>query len=221
MRESVPRVDVWYTSTLPMSFYSQTAIKMQCRDAKANDSGGGYPVARFSGDGSWRFLQIALALASLATIANGEPAHARNRTTPVSTSATPAVATELVDVVAAYIAAGEQNDPAARGKYLGPKVFYYGHARTHQQAVKEITTLYRRWPQRKFALTESIDLFEIPNHHGVYRVTAVYEYKFDNQNEHLSGKSKLTCVVEHDQQGTRITGIDEKLVSGSTVYQGG
>lgn len=160
-------------------------------------------------------------MASLAALANGEPVHARNRTTPVSTPANPAVATELVDVVAAYIAAGEQNDPAARGKYLGSKVFYYGHARTHQQAVREITTLYRRWPERKFALTESIDLFEIPNHHGVYRVTAVYEYKFDNQNEHLSGKSKLTCVVEHDQQGTRITGVDEKLVSGSTVYQGG
>jgi hypothetical protein len=178
-------------------------------------------VARLSRKGSLRFLQIGLVLASLVTLADGELAHGRNRTTPVSTPANPAVATELVDVVAAYIAAGEQNDPTARGKYLGPKVFYYGHARTHQQAVREITTLYRRWPQRKFALTESIDLFEIPNHHGVYRVTAVYEYKFENLNEHLSGKSKLTCVVEHDQQGTRITGVDEKLVSGSTVYQGG
>jgi hypothetical protein len=203
-----------------MSFSSRTPIKMQRRDAKTNDPGGDHPVAGLPRKGSLPFLRIAVVLASLVTLADGEPAQGRKRTTPVSTPAIPAVATELVDVVGAYIAAGEQNDPAARGKYLGPKVFYYGHARTHQQAVREITALYRRWPQRKFALTESIDLFEIPNHHGVYRVTAVYEYKFDNQNEHLSGKSKLTCVVEHDQQGTRITGIDEKLVSGSTVYQG-
>jgi hypothetical protein len=161
-----------------------------------------------------------MVLTSLVTFADGEPVHDRNRAAPISTPANPAVATALVDVVAAYIAAGEQEDPAARGKYLGAKVFYYGHARTHQQAVREITALYRRWPQRKFALTESIDLFEVPNHHGVYRITAVYEYKFENGNEHLSGKSKLTCVVEHDQQGTRITGVDEKLVSGSTVYQG-
>jgi hypothetical protein len=159
-------------------------------------------------------------LASLVTLADGEPVHDRKRTAPISTPENPAVASELVDVVTAYIAAGEQDDPAARGKYLGAKVFYYGHTRTRQQAVKEINALYRRWTQRKFALTESIDLFEIPNHHGVYRVTAVYEYKFENQNEHLSGKSKLTCVVEHDQQGIRITGVDEKLVSGSTVYQG-
>jgi hypothetical protein len=202
-----------------MSFSSRTPIKMQRRDAIANVRGD-HSVAGLPGEGSLRLLRIAVVLASLVTSADGEPALGRDRSTQISTQANPAVATELVDVVAAYIAAGEQNDPAARGKYLGPKVFYYGHARTHQQAVREITALYRRWPQRKFALTESIDLFEIPNHHGVYRVTAVYEYKFDNQNEHLSGKSKLTCVVEHDQQGTRITGVDEKLVSGSTVYQG-
>ncbi len=194
---------------------------MQRRNAKGNDPGANYLVAGLFGKKILPFLRIAVVLACLVTLADGELAHGRNRTGPVSIPANPAVATELVNVVAAYIAAGEQNDPAARGKYLGPKVFYYGHARTHQQAVREISTLYRRWPERKFALTESIDLFEIPNHHGVYRVTAVYEYKFDNQNEHLSGKSKLTCVVEHDQQGTRITGVDEKLVSGSTVYQGG
>ena len=91
--------------------------------------------------------------------------------------------------------------------------------RTHQQAVRDIAALYRRWPHRKFTLTESLDLFEIPNHRAVYRVTTIYEYKFENQDENLSGKSKLTCVVEHDQLGIRITGLDEKLVSGSTVYQ--
>lgn len=131
----------------------------------------------------------------------------------------PAVASELAYVVEAFITAGEQNDPAARGKYLGPRVFYYGHARTHEQAVRAIAALYRRWPQRKFALTESLDLFEIPTHRGVYRATAVYDYKFDNGDEHLSGKSKLTCVVEHDQQGTRIIGVDEKLLNGSTEYR--
>jgi hypothetical protein len=204
-----------------MSFSSPTPIRMRRFGATVNEPRGDHPVAGLPGKGSAHFLRIAVVLASFVTLAHGEPAHSRNRSTSISTSADPAVATELVNVVAAYIAAGEQGDPSARGKYLGAKVFYYGHARTHQQAVREITALYRRWPQRKFTLTESIDLFEIPNHHGVYRVTAVYEYKFDNQSEHLSGKSRLTCVVEHDQQGTRITGVDEKLVSGSTVYQGG
>ncbi len=166
-----------------------------------------------------RFLFFAVLQAGFNTFANGEPLHSGKRTPRVATSEKPEVATNLVDIVAAFIAAGEKDDPAARGKYLGPKVFYYGHPRTHEQAVREIAALYRRWPRRTFALTDSIDLFEIPNHRGVYRVTAVYEYQFDSQNEHLSGKSKLTCVVEQDPQGTRITGVDEKLVSGSTVYQ--
>ena len=131
------------------------------------------------------------------------------------------VAVELTDVVEAFITAGEQNDPAARGRYLAPSVFYYGHTRTRMQALREIATLYRRWPDRKFGPVESIDLFEIPERRGVYRVTAVYEYKFDNLDEHLSGKSKLTCVVQHDGQGTRIIGVDEKLVRESTQYRHG
>jgi hypothetical protein len=198
---------------------AESAITMQPREITKSLPLADQRKARSPGAGWLRLLAFALVLTAFDTPTRSEPVHDRRRTPPLSTTQKPAVATELVDVVTAFVAAGEKDDPAARGKYLGPKVFYYGHARTHEQAVKEIAALYRRWPQRKFELTESIDLFEIPNHRGVYRVTAVYEYKFDNRDEHLSGKSKLTCVVEHDQLGTRITGLDEKLVSGSTVYQ--
>lgn len=202
-----------------MRFSAELAIAMQRRDITKSLLRTENRKAR-PHEAAWlSFLAFALVLTSLSTPANSVPIRKRSRTPPLSTTEKPVVATELTDFVAAFVAVGEKNDPAARGKYLGPKVFYYGHARTHAQAVKEIAALYRRWPQRKFALTESIDLFEIPKHRGVYRVTAVYEYKFDNRDEHLSGKSKLTCVVEHDQLGTRITGLDEKLVSGSTVYQ--
>jgi len=202
-----------------MRFSPESPIEMKPRDITKSSLRGDDPDPRSQGAGFLRFLRFAVVLTSLCTLANGEPVDDRARTPRLSTSEKPEVATELVDLVAAFIAAGENDDPAARGKYLGPKVFYYGRARTHEQAVRAITALYRRWPRRKFALTESIDLFEIPNARGVYRVTAIYEYKFDNRDEHLSGKSKLTCVVEHDTQGARITGIDEKLVSGSTVYQ--
>ena len=170
--------------------------------------------------GWWRWiLLLAVTVIGLRSYGNEKAAPEANRTYRLSTSAKPEVATALVECVQAFVVAGEKDDPAVRGKYLGPKVFYFGHARTRERAVKEIGYLYRRWPRRKFTLTESIDLFEIPNHQDVYRVTAVYEYKFDNLNEHLSGKSKLNCVVEHDRQGTRIIGVDEKLVSGSTAYQ--
>ena len=170
--------------------------------------------------GLLRFLLHAALLTIFTTLTNGESPHQPNRTPPQTTPEKPEVTTELTEVVQAFIAAGEKSDPTARGQYLGPKVFYYGRSRTREQAVKEIALLYRRWPQRKYNVTESIDLFEIPNHRGVYRVTAVYEYQFTNLDEHLSGRSKLTCVVEHDQQGARIIGIDEKLVNGSTDYQG-
>jgi hypothetical protein len=158
-------------------------------------------------------------LLSLWTAAPGAAVKEEHRKYRLTTSEKPEVTAKLVDTVEAFIAAGEKNDPAARGRYLAPKVFYYGHVRTREQAIRAIASLYRRWPQRKFAPPESIDLFEIPNRRGVYRVTALYEYKFANLDEHLTGKSKLTCVVEHDGQGTRITGVDEKLVNESTQYQ--
>jgi hypothetical protein len=167
----------------------------------------------------WRFLLLAALLISLGSLGNGETVHDGDRISRLSTQDQPEVAKELVDVVEAFIVAGEKDDPAVRGKYLAPKVFFYGHAGTHEQALKQIASLYRRWPQRKFALTDLVDLFEIPHHRGVYRVTAVYEYKFDNLDEHLSGKSKITCVVEHDLKGTRIIGVDEKLENASTEYR--
>jgi hypothetical protein len=202
-----------------MRFTEESAITMQPPDVTKSFSCGEHRKARPPSAGWLRFLRWTLVLTSLGTFANSEPVAGHRRTTPPSAAEKPEVVAELIDVVASFVAAGENDDPAARGKYLGPKVFYYGHARTHEQAVKEIAALYRRWPHRKFDLTESIDLFEIPNHRGVYRATTIYEYKFENQDEHLSGRSKLTCVVEHDQLGIRITGLDEKLVSGSTVYQ--
>jgi hypothetical protein len=202
-----------------MRFPAETPTEMESRGRAKNSPRGDQRDACRTRAALLRFLLFAVFETSFSTFGNGEPFRGSKGAPRIATSEKPEVATNLVDIVAGFIAAGEKDDPAARGKYLGPKVFYYGHARTREQAVREIATLYRRWPRRTFVLTDSIDLFEIPNHRGVYRVTAVYEYKFDNRNEHLAGKSKLTCVVEHDLQGTRITGVDEKLVSGSTVYQ--
>jgi hypothetical protein len=162
---------------------------------------------------------LAAALMCLSTQAVGKLAQKSHEIHRLSPPEKSEIATELINLVEAFIAAGERNDPAARGKYLAPSIFYYGHARTRAQALREIATLYRVWPQRKFGPVDAIDLFEIPNRRDVYKVTAVYEYKFDNLDEHLIGKSKMTCVLEHDGLGSRIIGVDEKLVRESTQYQ--
>jgi hypothetical protein len=163
-----------------------------------------------------RLFPFAVILTSLLSLANSEAVHGSEQTHQLEN---PELATTLVDVVDSFIAAGERDNPSDRGKYLAPHVFFYGRARTREQAIKVIASLYRRWPQRKFTPTDGVDLFEIPHHQGVYRVIVVYDYAFNNQGEHLSGKSKLNCVVEHDLQGTRIIGVDEKLVGGSSDYQ--
>jgi hypothetical protein len=184
-----------------------------------NSTRSAYRLTPVSGAPWLRLFPFAIILPCLISFANSEAVPGSEQHHRISTPENPEVSSALVEVVDSFIAAGEKDDPSARGKYLAPKVFFYGRARTREQALKVIASLYRRWPQRKFTPTEAVDLFEIPNHRGVYRVIVVYEYIFDNQGEHLSGKSKLNCVVEHDLQGTRIIGVDEKLVGGSTDYQ--
>jgi hypothetical protein len=124
-----------------------------------------------------------------------------------------ATASAVVRAVEAFITAGESDDAAARAAYLAPDVFFYGHKRTRAQASRQITLLYRLWPQRKFVPTENIEVYAIPHHPGVYKVTAMVQYDMVNrQNERMTGRSRMTCILEHDRTGIRIVGVDEKLV---------
>jgi hypothetical protein len=129
-----------------------------------------------------------------------------------------AIASELISVVEQFIEAGQMADPGGRSKYLAAKVFYYGHALNRRQAEKEIISLYRRWPTRKYGQLEEPEIFAIPKKRDVYKVTGTYEYDLANLSEHLSGKSKITCVLEHVHDGTRIIGFDESLISNTTKY---
>ena len=128
------------------------------------------------------------------------------------------IASELVSVVNEYIEAGQMPDPHGRSKYLAAKVFYYGHALTNQQAEKQIVSLYRRWPVRKYGQLEEPEIFAIPKKRDIYKVTGRYEYDLVNTAEHLSGKSQVTCVLEHAPGGNRIIGFDEKLIANTTKY---
>ena len=195
---------------------------MQSRRGTVNPARANHRPERLSRYAPLSFLLGAFLVANIARHVSGQspdPTPQPGQAREIEES--PVITGQLINVVQAYIAAGEKNDPAARGKYLAPNVFYYGHARTREQAIREIALLYRRWPERQFIPTDSIELFRIPNHQADYRVTALYEYKFDNpvEHEHLSGKSELTFVVEHAPQGVRIIGVDEKLVNSSTHYE--
>jgi hypothetical protein len=164
-------------------------------------------------------LLVFIAMSNTEPAIDAQSVQNQSRTKPASTHESPEIATQLINLVRAYITAGNTNDPAARAKYFAPNVFYYGHSCTREQAMRQIASLYRRWPERKFDSTDSIELFEIPDHRDAYRVNALYKYTFNNFNEHLSGMSKLTFVIEHSHQGVRIIGVDEQLLNDSTNYQ--
>ena len=151
---------------------------------------------------------IGLSCAAVAARATENP-----RRAPQPSVEESATASAVVHVVEAFITAGESDDAAARAAYLAPDVFFYGHKRTRAQASRQITLLYTLWPQRKFAPAENIEVYAIPHHPGVYKVTALVQYDMVNrQNERMTGRSRMTCILEHDRTGVRIVGVDEKLL---------
>jgi len=141
-----------------------------------------------------------------------------HRTSHIADEEKSAISSELISVIEQYIEAGESTDPRARSKYLAPKVFYFGRALTRQQTERQIISLYRRWPTRKYGPLEELEIFALPKKRNIYKVTGTYEYDLANLGEHLSGKSKITCVLEHNPSGTRIIGLDEKLINDTTKY---
>jgi hypothetical protein len=166
---------------------------------------------------SSNILRVSL-LAAIVSGSNAFCLEQNHRTSQMTNEAKSAIASELISVVEQFIEAGQTADPRSRSKYLATKVFYHGHSLTQHQAEKEIISLYRRWPTRKYGPLEDPEIFAIPKKHDVYKVTGTYAYELSNIDEHLSGKSKITCILEHGDGGTRIIGLDENLVNDTTKY---
>src|ERR1700745_3326889 len=111
-------------------------MKMQLRLFKRNFPRRHYERRWLSNAGLLRLLLWSAAvLLSLQTLAPGKAVEEGRRTYRLSTPEKPEVCAKIVDIVEAFIAAGEKDDPTARGQYLAPKVFYYGHVRTREQAI--------------------------------------------------------------------------------------
>jgi len=161
---------------------------------------------------------LAVLAARLTAFCAEQKPETSHRTSHITEEEKSAIYSELTSVIEQYIEAGEMTDPRARSKYLAPKVFYFGRALTRQQTERQINSLYRRWPTRKYGPLEEPEIFAIPKKRDVYKVTGTYEYDLANLDEHLSGKSKITCVLEHSPSGTWIIGVDEKLISDTTKY---
>jgi hypothetical protein len=125
----------------------------------------------------------------------------------------------LIFAVQEFIAAGETNDIAQRATYLAPQGFFYGHNRSREQASREMTYFNRAWPRRKYAAPEAVDVYAIPNRPGAYKVVSVYEYEMvSREQERMTGKARLTFIFEYGNEGPRIVGVDEKLLSETTRF---
>lgn len=151
---------------------------------------------------------IGLSCVALHARAAASPRRSRQPSTEDSVTAS-----AVVRVVVGFITAGENEDASARAAYLAPNVFFYGHKRTRAQASREINLVYRLWPRRRFAPAENIEVYAIPHHPGVYKATAMLDYDMLNrQSERMTGRSRMTCILERDRAGVRIVGVDEKLM---------
>jgi hypothetical protein len=125
----------------------------------------------------------------------------------------------LILAVQEFIAAGATDDIAQRTTYFAPQGFFFGRNRTREQASREMTNLNRWWPQRRFAAPDSVDVYAIPSRPGAYKVVSVYEYEMiSREQDRMTGKARLTCIFEYGNEGPRIVGVDEKLLSETTRF---
>jgi hypothetical protein len=165
-----------------------------------------------------RFLSVAIALIFVSGLARAQLGSTTHRPSHPSKEKESAIASLLVTIVEDFIAASARDDVAACGTYLAPKVYFYGHMRTRAQACRQMASLSKWWPQRRFAPPEDVSVFAIPNHPGFYKVTAVFEYeRVSREGKRITGKSKLSCVFEHDMGRTQITAVDERLLPETTM----
>src|ERR1700680_3016063 len=102
-------------NSLPMRFSAELRIKMQPRDITKSCTRGYYRRVKVPDTRLLRLLLFAAGLTSFSSLANGEAVHDGNRIHRLSNPDKPEVPMELLDIVEAFIAAGEKGDPAARG----------------------------------------------------------------------------------------------------------
>ncbi len=203
-----------------IAFRELDFVKKRLRSVKDSED-------RVIDDKNWIYMPFSnvLRVCLLAAIVSGSDAYCLeqnhrtlHRTSGKTNEEKSAIASDLISVVEQFIEAGQTADPRNRSKYLAARVFYHGHALTQGQAEGEILSLYRRWPTRKYGPLEEPEIFQIPKKRDVYKVTGTYEYELSNLNERLSGKSKITCILEHGGSRNRIIGLDENLIGDTTKY---
>jgi trypsin-like peptidase len=113
-----------------------------------------------------------------------------------------------------YIKAGESANVSRRDQYFAPVVSrFYTHTNySRSQILNSDQQYYRKWPIRTYTAIEGT--FAVRESAELAYVTQVFSWTVMNQQQRLSGKSKLFCTIHLSSDGKmEIVEISEQRIN--------
>ena len=112
--------------------------------------------------------------------------------------------------VADYLREAESNEVAVQVKCFAFPVMYFDHGSVDEQFVlKDVRNYLKRWPQRKYTLTEPVSFFA-GEREGETNVVFVIAYDVRNKNHAASGKTKNWWTLRAEDDELKIVAIREQ-----------
>lgn len=109
-----------------------------------------------------------------------------------------------------YLRDGETNDVAAQVKCFAYPIEYFDHGLVDEQFVrKDVRNYLKRWPQRKYTLTQPVSFFAGARA-GETNVEFVIAWDVRNKNHAASGRTKNWWTLRAEGDELKIVAIREQ-----------
>lgn len=126
---------------------------------------------------------------------------------PAAQNLTPDRVTKLVEQ---YLRDGEGNDIDAQTNYFTFPVEYFDHGTVGREFVrKDVQNYVKRWPDRKYTLTEPVTFVAAPNE-GDTMVEFVINFDVRNREHTARGKTRNYWVIHPEGDDLKISSIREQ-----------
>jgi hypothetical protein len=126
---------------------------------------------------------------------------------PASQNLTPTRVTKLVED---YLRDGEGDSVEAQTRYFTYPVEYFDHGRVGNEFVrKDVANYLKRWPERKYTLTEPVTFVAAPNE-GETMVEFVIDFHVRNKQHNASGRTRNYWVIRPEAEELKIVSIREQ-----------
>jgi hypothetical protein len=116
----------------------------------------------------------------------------------------------VTKIVADYLRDAETDDVAAQVKYFAYPIEYFDHGVVDEQFVlKDVRNYLKRWPQRKYTLSQPVSFFAAGREHETI-VEFLIAYDVRNKGHIALGRTKNWWTLRAEGEELKIIAIREQ-----------